>query len=402
MEKKELDAIVKHYEGYDEETRFDARWCWVEYYTTMQYIHRYLHPGDRLLEIGAGTGRYSITLAQEGNDVTAVELVERNLDALRAKITPGMRIRAMQGNALDLSMLESESYDMTLLFGPTYHLISEADKRQAISEALRVTKPGGILMVAYCITDGPMINYTFRLGKYDFLTECGMLDPETWKFHPERGFIFEHITKADVDRLVEGFPVKRLHYVATDGLLSFLQTELETMDDETLKALLRYHLSVCEREDLVGATAHSLDIVRKTAGTTEINALPLKCLQPSQFYISEKKLKAIESWFDPSDLSGFEPIPIKLLDGIPVMTDGHTRAVAALRAGLDTVPLVWDEDDLDWEMYQVCVTACHERKVYSPVDLLTQIMSETEYQAKWEHWRHKMQAEIIQNRMAKD
>lgn len=263
MEKQELNAIVKHYEGYDEDTRFDDRWCWVEYYTAMQYIHRYLRPGDKVLEIGAGTGRYSIALAQEGYDVTAVELVERNLDALRAKITPGMRIRALQGNALELSMLESDTYDMTLLFGPMYHLISERDKQQAISEALRVTKPGGILMVAYCITDGPMINYTFRLGKYDFLTECGMLDPETWQFHPERGFIFEHIIKADVDRLMEGFPVKRLHYVATDGLLSFLQAELETMDDETFQAVLRYHQSVCEREDLIGATAHSLDILSK-------------------------------------------------------------------------------------------------------------------------------------------
>ena len=101
MERQELDAIEMHYEGYDEETRFDDRWCWVEYYTTMQYIHRYLHPGDKVLELGAGTGRYSIALAQEGCDVTAVELVERNLDALRAKIMPDMRIRALQGNALD-------------------------------------------------------------------------------------------------------------------------------------------------------------------------------------------------------------------------------------------------------------------------------------------------------------
>ena len=118
-------------------------------------------------------------------------------------------------------------------------------------------------MIAYCITDGPMINYTFRLERYGFLTERGMLDPETWKFHPERGFLFEHITKADVNQLMAGFPVERLHYVATDGLLSFLQTELETMDDGTFQALLRYHLSVCEREDLIGATAHSLDVLRK-------------------------------------------------------------------------------------------------------------------------------------------
>ena len=134
------------------------------------------------------------------------------------------------------------------------------------------------------------------------------------------------------------------------------------------------------------------------AGTTEINDLPLKCLQPSQFYISEKKLKAIESWFDPSDLSGFEPIPIKLLDGRPVMTDGHTRAVAALRAGIDAVPLIWDEDELDWDMYRACVAACNARKILSPVDLLTQIISDADYKEKWKKWCNNMQAEIKQSR----
>ena len=67
----------------------------------------------------------------------------------------------------------------------------------------------------------------------------------------------------------------------------------------------------------------------------ESRELKLHDLQPSQFYISEKKLHDIREWFDPKDLSGFEPIPVKMLDGVPVMTDGHTRAVAALLCGLD-------------------------------------------------------------------
>ena len=91
-----------------------------------------------------------------------------------------------------------------------------------------------------------------------------------------------------------------------------------------------------------------------------IEELKLKDIQPSQFYISEKKLHDIEAWLNPEDLSGFEPIPVKILDGVPVMTDGHTRAAAALRAGLTAVPLAADEDDLDWEMYRACVKACTE------------------------------------------
>lgn len=130
-----------------------------------------------------------------------------------------------------------------------------------------------------------------------------------------------------------------------------------------------------------------------------LNELKLKDIQPSQFYISAKKLHDIEAWFDASDLSAFDPIPIKLLDGSPVMTDGHTRAVAALRAGLDSVPLAWDNDDLDWEMYRKCVEECRVRHIFSPNDLLPQIISESDYKEKWDKWCDIMQAAVQQEKI---
>lgn len=264
MNEKEYRDIINHYEGYNEDSRFEERWCWIEYYTTLYYIRQYLRRGCRILDVGAGTGRYSIVLATEGYDVTAVELVAHNLGVLRSKITPDMQITALKGNALDLSQFADESFDLTLVFGPLYHLFTEADKKRAISEALRVTKTGGVVMAAYCITDGPMVNYVFRKLLFHEMLEREVLKGDGWKFHAENGgFLFEHVTKAEIEQLMEGFRVERLHYVATDGLLSFLMERLEDMDEEMFCAALRYHLSVCEREDLVGATAHSLDIFRK-------------------------------------------------------------------------------------------------------------------------------------------
>ena len=122
--------------------------------------------------------------------------------------------------------------------------------------------------------------------------------------------------------------------------------------------------------------------------------LCLTDLQPSQFYISAKKLQDIRKWFDPSDLSSFEPIPVKMLNGIPVMTDGHTRAVAALQAKLDSVPLVWECDNLSWEMYRRCVSECRKRQICSPEGLLNCIIPEKEYRVKWDQWCDAMQAEI--------
>ena len=126
----------------------------------------------------------------------------------------------------------------------------------------------------------------------------------------------------------------------------------------------------------------------------DIYKLTLKDLQPSQFYISERKLASVEAWFDPADLSNFEPIPVKELDGVPVITDGHTRAVAALRVGVDRVPLVWDMDELDWRLYRACVTACRRRGILSPADLLTRIISAEEYVEQWDAWCDRLHADI--------
>ena len=130
-----------------------------------------------------------------------------------------------------------------------------------------------------------------------------------------------------------------------------------------------------------------------------LDAITLFDLQPSQFYISEKKLQEVDGWFNAADLSNFEPIPVKMLDGLPVMTDGHTRAVTALLAGLDRVPLVWDEDELDWDMYRKCVEECRRFGIKSPVDLLNMIIPEEEYEIKWDKWCDEMHAELISSRV---
>lgn len=68
--------IKDYYNNYDEENRLLSRYGMVEFATTMNYIEKYLTPNAKIIEIGAGTGRYSHTLAQKGYTVDAVELVE--------------------------------------------------------------------------------------------------------------------------------------------------------------------------------------------------------------------------------------------------------------------------------------------------------------------------------------
>ena len=114
--------LIDFYNSYDEDSRLVLKHGSVEFLTTMRYIDKYIKPGDRVLEIGAGTGRYSHALARQGYAVEAVELVEHNIEIFRQTMQPGENITITQGNAMDLSNYPDKEYDITLLLGPLYHL----------------------------------------------------------------------------------------------------------------------------------------------------------------------------------------------------------------------------------------------------------------------------------------
>ncbi len=146
-------VLEQFYGGYDEDGRLRSPHGMVEYLTTMRYIEQYLRPGMRILEIGAGTGRYSHTLARMGYLVDAVELVQHNIDVFNQNTREGERITVTRGNACDLFFLAEDTYDITLLLGPMYHLFTVEDQKKALSEAIRVTKKGGVIFAAYCGND---------------------------------------------------------------------------------------------------------------------------------------------------------------------------------------------------------------------------------------------------------
>lgn len=258
-----MKELAEYYGSYDEDSRLRSRHGMVEFLTTMRYIDKYLRPGMRVLEIGAGTGRYSHALAQRGFTVDAVELVQHNIDVFREKTQPGEKVTIRQGNAMDLNMLESESYDITLLLGPMYHLFTLEDQHKALSEAVRVTKRGGVIFAAYCGNEATMIQYCFQRGMLREKRFQDLVDPVTFKASSDPAELFQLYRKEDIDALMADFPVTRLHYVGTDMATNYMRKEVDAMDDDFFALYLRYHYVICERPDLVGASHHLLDIFRK-------------------------------------------------------------------------------------------------------------------------------------------
>lgn len=257
--------LDEYYGQGKEDGRLGSRHGSVEFITTMGYIEKYLKPGHRVIEIGAGTGRYSHALARKGYTVDAVELIQHNIDVFRQNTLDGENITVTQGNALDLSGFPDNTYDITLLLGPMYHLFTLEDKRQALREAIRVTKPGGLVFVAYIISDMAIMQAVFGYRGFSVAEHIknGYIDPQTFAASSEPKLVFELVRKEDIDTLMSGFPVKRLHYLASDGWSEMLRDDIDKADDETFELYLQFHFAICERADMVGFTSHSLDIFRK-------------------------------------------------------------------------------------------------------------------------------------------
>ncbi len=258
-----LQALTEFYSNYDEEGRLLSRHGQVEYLTTMRYIEKYLRPGMQLLEIGAATGRYSHALARQGWQVDAVELVQHNIDIFNSLTQPEENVVIRQGNAKDLSCFADDIFDMTLLLGPMYHLFTVEEQLQALSEALRVTKKGGIIMAAYCGNDATMVQYCFGRGMLREKRYRDLVDFETFKASSDPAELFELYRIEDIDALMSHFNTVRLHFVGTDMATNYMRQAIDEMDDALFQLYLKYHFTICERADMVGTSHHFLDVFRK-------------------------------------------------------------------------------------------------------------------------------------------
>jgi len=165
--KSRLTMLNKFYSQYDEDIRLiNSRQGQLEYATTMHYVKKYLKPNSKIIEIGAGTGRYSISLAKNGYDVTAVELVDKNIEILKENAKGIKNIKAFQGDAIDLSKFADNSFDVTLVFGPLYHLYDKNDIDKCINESIRITKPNGIIFYAF-LSVFAIMDSNYMCGNWD-------------------------------------------------------------------------------------------------------------------------------------------------------------------------------------------------------------------------------------------
>ena len=257
-----IEMLKTIYGKFDEDKRLtSSRQGQLEYFITMNYVDKYIKSGDKILEIGAGTGKYSIALAKNGYDVTAVELVESNLEVLKKNAEGLMNISAFQGDALNLSRFDDNTFDVTLLFGPMYHLYEEKDRHKALDEAIRVTKPDGVILVAFLSAHAIMMsNYLSGNFKEGFTANFD----EDYKVKHFTDQAFTGFDIAEFEEMFEGKPVKYITTVAADSVLEIVERNPDfKMSDDDFKLFLNYQLHICEKREMLGLSSHLLYICRK-------------------------------------------------------------------------------------------------------------------------------------------
>lgn len=253
-----LSNIEKHYNKHPEDLRLLRRHGIVEFETTMYHLRRFLKPGLSLLDVGAGTGRYASALMAEGYRVKAVELVKRNIDVF-LKREPAADV--VQGDARCMPFIPDNSADITLLLGPLYHLFGNEEKLKALNEAKRVTKPGGLIFVAYLMNEYSILSYCFDEDRIGGLLERGAVD-RNFHIQAQEGELYDYVRIEDINRLDCIAGLQRVTIFSPDGAADYMRTRLNRMSDETFSHFIEYQKTISERQDLIGAGSHVVDVVR--------------------------------------------------------------------------------------------------------------------------------------------
>jgi S-adenosylmethionine-dependent methyltransferase len=239
----------------------------VEFELTKRYLNRYIKPGDKVLDLGGGPGRYSLYLAELGCDVTLADLSEKNVEfAVNKAREQGLALRGLQIDARDLATIEDNQFDYVLCMGPMYHLKNEGDRAKTVTECLKKLKQNGIIFVAFISSYSFVWDYLIRNPEFildnDRRSELNKI--ADGKDFAGKGFSDNfYISPKNVLPFFNQFNLEKLHLLNSESFLYLREPELLGQKPEVINAWLDLAEQVCEHEDLLSMAEHIMYIGEK-------------------------------------------------------------------------------------------------------------------------------------------
>ena len=263
-------GVIEHYDKYDEDSRLvKDKVHKVEFSTTLYILNKYIVKNMNILDLGAGTVRYSFYYAERGNSVTAVDIVPKHVTIMKEKLTENKDadIKISLGTATDLSAFADESFDVVLCLGPLYHLKTKIERDKCINECLRVLKKDGILAIAYInklfITTALIKNNKSACLHENFLNQIinnGTVDNDGRNTFIMNSYFF---LPNEIEDYLGAFSTDKLEHVGTDGISVILNDMVNEFSDEEYDGWMKYHLKICGEPSILGYSNHGLYLCRK-------------------------------------------------------------------------------------------------------------------------------------------
>jgi len=252
------EQIKNFYENYDEDNRlFRDKAHLPEYLTTIRYFDRLFSPNSKILDACAGTGKYSLYLADKGHIVTACDLVEHNINIIKSKPNANKLFDINICDVLNLSGFKDNTFDVVLCMGAMYHLPFDDEKIQAIRECARVCKPSGLVILSY-------MNY-FSVVAATVKAGLENLDDVLAAFKDDSNCLWKATTPTKMERYIENIGLEKLHNIGTDGISFVIQDKINSASDEAFNKWMDYIYKHCEEPSTIGYSMHGLLICRKQA-----------------------------------------------------------------------------------------------------------------------------------------
>ena len=269
-----MDAIDQVRAYYDENT--EKEWLRMErhpfeFLLTQWMMDKYIKPGDTVLDIGGGPGRYSLYYREKGCPVTLLDLSPGNIAwAKKEADARGLTLDARVCNCLELEGQDLPLYDHVLLMGPLYHLTDAGEQRRAVELALRQLKPGGVFYCSFILDFAGLI--------YDMSYGPGILPQDL--ADPATGALIDSITQrtlyrgpaftsacfinqAQIEPFMAPFGLKKLHLFGQEGILSPLEQRIKTYPQEEIDLWVETAKKLLELPEFLSWAQHAMYIGRK-------------------------------------------------------------------------------------------------------------------------------------------